>query len=325
MLSVALCTYNGEKFLDQQLDSILHQTTPINEIIICDDGSTDATIKIIQAFQTKYPSTIKLHINEVSLGAIKNFEKAIGLCSGEIIFLSDQDDVWIENKVKRIIEKFETNPSLEAIFSDANLIDDKGNLLSKTLFNEYTFDDKLQEDWSKGRALLDLVYYRNKITGATLAIKKNIFLRAFPFSKIDKLWHDAYLGLHAAANNSLGWINEPLIQYRIHSNQQVGIGNGITINNNESTIKSRKFLTDLKQYFLNCLLIANDLSKKYPDLKKELIEKEAIGWITYLDLRLQLPRNIFSRIYTIANHLTIYKKHSKFLFKSIIKDIISPC
>jgi glycosyltransferase involved in cell wall biosynthesis len=98
-ISVAICTYNGEKFLKQQLDSILLQTVCVNEIIICDDISTDSTIEILEAYQNKYPSLIKIFRNEKTLMTVKNFEKAITLTTGDIIFLADQDDIWCLNKV----------------------------------------------------------------------------------------------------------------------------------------------------------------------------------------------------------------------------------
>lgn len=85
-ISVALCTYNGEKFIHQQIDSILNQSLKVDEIVVCDDGSTDETQNILAKYQNKYPSIFKIHINEKNLRSVKNFEKAISLCSGEIIF-----------------------------------------------------------------------------------------------------------------------------------------------------------------------------------------------------------------------------------------------
>lgn len=94
-LSVALCTYNGESFLQQQLDSILQQELSVDEIVICDDGSTDRTISIIESYKQRYHyPTFILEQNKKNKGVRKNFEYAISLCSGDIIFLSDQDDVW---------------------------------------------------------------------------------------------------------------------------------------------------------------------------------------------------------------------------------------
>ncbi len=100
ILSVALCTFNGELFLKEQLDSIINQNLKVDEIIICDDVSNDTTSIILEEYQFKYPELIKVYFNEKSLGTIKNFEKAISLSMGDLIFLSDQDDVWTVNKTK---------------------------------------------------------------------------------------------------------------------------------------------------------------------------------------------------------------------------------
>ncbi len=98
--SVAMCTYNGESYLDEQLQSILEQTEPIDEIVICDDGSIDKTLSIIEKF-IKAGTPIRLILNQKNLGYTRNFEKAICLCSGDIIFLADQDDIWMPEKVKK--------------------------------------------------------------------------------------------------------------------------------------------------------------------------------------------------------------------------------
>jgi glycosyltransferase involved in cell wall biosynthesis len=102
--SVAICTFNGEKYIKAQLESILNQTLAIDEIIICDDGSNDKTIAIIELIQIENPNKISLYKNKVNLGSTKNFEKAISICTGYYIFLSDQDDIWKENKVEKVIQ-----------------------------------------------------------------------------------------------------------------------------------------------------------------------------------------------------------------------------
>ena len=108
-LSVAVCTFNGEKYISEQLNSIINQTLAVNEIIICDDQSSDSTIEIINSFIEKYPTLIKLYQNKINLNVNKNFEKAITLSTGDYIFLSDQDDVW---------EKNSQNELSKAIFID---------------------------------------------------------------------------------------------------------------------------------------------------------------------------------------------------------------
>lgn len=100
--SVALCTYNGEKYIKEQLDSILNQTKKVDEIIVCDDCSSDKTVEILNHYSSTNPGLFKIYINEQNLRSVKNFEKAITLCTGDIIFLSDQDDFWVNEKSGRI-------------------------------------------------------------------------------------------------------------------------------------------------------------------------------------------------------------------------------
>src|SRR5215207_2518174 len=99
-ISIALCTYNGEQYLQQQLDSFVAQSRPPDELVVCDDRSTDRTVPIVEDFAKRAPFRVELVINETNLGSTRNFEKAIGLCTGDIIFLADQDDVWLPEKLR---------------------------------------------------------------------------------------------------------------------------------------------------------------------------------------------------------------------------------
>ncbi|MGI4022339.1 MAG: glycosyltransferase family 2 protein [Janthinobacterium lividum] len=324
MVSVALCTYNGEKFLDQQLNSILNQSKPVNEIIICDDKSTDSTIKIIKEFQKQFPLIIKLHENFSSLGPIKNFEKAINLCSGDIIFLSDQDDIWINSKVEVIIREFEKSPMYEAIFTNAELVDENSTALGKTLWGTLNFDLETQKNWLIDIAFEEILYKRNKITGATLAIKRSLFDRAIPFPEIKGVWHDAWLGMHAAANHNLGLLNLCLIQYRIHSYQQVGIGNGTTLLEKNKKIDLKELLVNIKNHYEDVLYIIDEMNVKYPKLVKSDLQKNAIIGITWINFRLNLSRNILLRVFTIFKNIEIYKNVNKSFHRTIIRDMLAP-
>ncbi|RYE15085.1 MAG: glycosyltransferase [Rickettsiales bacterium] len=324
IISVALCTYNGEAFLNYQLESIINQSQLVNEIVICDDGSSDLTKEILVTFQKKYPLIVKTYFNENSLGVLKNFEKAIKLCSGNIIFLSDQDDLWKYNKVETILKKFYSDSSIEAIFSNGELINDNGKLISGTLWNTFGFSKVEQESWRNvNKALIDLIHYRNKITGATLAFKKTLFERCYPFPIFKGLWHDAWIGINASSNHSLSWIDESLIQYRIHSHQQVGIGNGTTVNK-DSISNSTDFLIDIRTSFENCLIIIDSLKNKYSEIDTDFIKTEATNWIHFINLRLYLPTNIFLRTYKILENVPTYIKHSASAIKTILNDIFNP-
>lgn len=130
MISVAMTTYNGENFVLEQINSIFHQTRNIDELIIVDDHSSDQTIPIILHLMQEHPDwSIKVYVNTKNLGYKRNFEKAIALSNGDHIFLSDQDDVWMENKVEEMMRIMETDPQIEVLASSFDLIDQDGRLL----------------------------------------------------------------------------------------------------------------------------------------------------------------------------------------------------
>lgn len=221
-LSVAVCTYNGEKFIKEQLESILNQTIAIDEIIICDDGSNDKTIQIIELLKLKYPNKISLFKNQVTLGSNKNFEKAITICSGDYIFLSDQDDIWKNNKAEKIINCFETNPSLEGVFSNGDLINDKSENFTKiSLWNSVYF---MEDQLKKTIDLFCLIgSNRNMVTGAALCFKKEVKNLILPIPHGKKFSHDEWISIIIASQNKLGYVTDKLISYRIHSEQQIGV------------------------------------------------------------------------------------------------------
>lgn len=152
MISVAMATYNGEKYVAQQLQSIYDQTSRPDEVIIVDDRSSDETVPKIRAFIESRPEIDwKIYINEVNQGYVKNFFKAISLTKGDIIILCDQDDIWLDNKVAEIREVFNNNDVL-SYHADYDMIDNKGELIEKKCigyknelerYNAYNFCHRL--------------------------------------------------------------------------------------------------------------------------------------------------------------------------------------
>lgn len=223
-ISVALCTYNGEQFLKAQLDSIVHQTVLVDEIVICDDGSTDSTIQLIEQYQKSCPISLHYFQNQTNLGSTRNFEKCIKLCKGNYIFLADQDDLWKKEKVETIMSLFEQHKQWMAIFSNAQIIDQAGHPTGKTSFEEIEFTDELQAKWKSGNAF-DILLKGYVVTGATLAIKKEIIDYVFPTPNLIKeLIHDGWIALYLSIFNQIGFTNSCLIEYRTHASQQVGFG-----------------------------------------------------------------------------------------------------
>ena len=240
-LSVAMCTYNGEKYIQEQLESILKQTVSINEIIICDDGSIDKTIQIIENFQFNYQNKISLYKNQANIGSTKNFEQAITICSGDYIFLSDQDDIWNSNKVEKIMKFFDENQTVEGVFSNANLINEVGvNLKNQTLWNSVFF---MENQLQKPIDLFSLIKSkRNMVTGATLCFKKEIKNLILPIPNIQKYYHDEWIAIIIASRNTLYYTTDKLISYRIHPKQQIGAKSSTKKNTVKKHIKISNFI-----------------------------------------------------------------------------------
>lgn len=225
MISVALCTYNGEKYIEKQLESIIAQTIPINEIIICDDGSSDNTINIIHGTVKKYPNIVsKIIVNKDRLGVRRNFEKALNICNGNIKILSDQDDIWFPKKVEFIIKFFKDNPQKDVIVSNAILIDENDVILSEKKLLDCVGLNSVFLSKCDNNNLVDLFLNFNRATGATMAIRDSVKVN---FAYNTTILHDYILAIEALSRHSLGIITEPLSKYRLHRDQQCGIGQAI--------------------------------------------------------------------------------------------------
>lgn len=223
MISIALCTHNGEKYIAAQLQSILQQTKLPDEIIICDDYSTDNTVEIIKkTFNENFFNNFKIEINNPALKTIKNFERAISLCSGEWIFLSDQDDIWDIDKVEKLLNAVKKNTLL--LFSNGRLIDENDKPLNSSLWEHWGFTSQQKERWKNNQlAFQDLLNNKNFVTGATVLFNKKILKNALPIIVPNGYYHDAWLALHTSALDGLHFFEEETISYRIHPEQQVGI------------------------------------------------------------------------------------------------------
>ena len=276
-ISVAFIVYNGARYISTQLDSILAQTHKVDEIIVCDDASSDNTKEILEEYKNKHPNLFFIHFNKQNLGPTKNIEKAIQACTGELILLADQDDYWEAHKVETIFKYFEQNPNMNGVFTNGSLINSKGELDNKyALWDIMSFPYKTIK--SKTELNNNLKLYintvENAVTGAALAIRNNLPLLKQPFPTIKHLVHDRWLAINLAEYNSLGILDDKLIRYRIHSAQAIGgmsenIEKYIELNANllEGTSNKNNSITSFKdlRYILNKiennLQIQNEISK----------------------------------------------------------------
>lgn len=218
-LSIALATYNGAAYLKEQLESIAAQTRTPDELVISDDQSTDDTLKLIVEFTATADFPVRLSINESNLGTAKNFEKAISLCRGDVIVLSDQDDVWHRDKLESVERIFEAKPQLSLVFSNAELVDETLRRFDQTLFDWVHFNDQKQRLVRSGRAL-DLQLRENLVCGCTVAFRAKLKELVLPISNDGPLVHDGWIMLLIAAVGEIDFINRPLLKYRQHSAQQ---------------------------------------------------------------------------------------------------------
>ncbi len=301
-ISVALCTYNGETFIEQQLRSIVNQTLKVDEIVVCDDISSDNTIKIIEEYSLKFPGIFKIHVNATNLGSVKNFEKAIALCQGDIIFLSDQDDVWELNKVAIFKEFFIKNPKINVLASNGFCITDENEIIDKyTIWDvpQFLREKKLPFDYF---TMINCT--ANIATGASMAARKDFIQSIFPVPAIEGYHHDEWIALHASKINSFEILNDKLFSYRIHERQQVGgvchdkkdctivnLTEIFNFNVKDSSVKSYKKLLKkicksqkknfkrLKNSQINDPFLSDNLKiieKKYNDVRKQMAKENPI-------------------------------------------------
>jgi glycosyltransferase involved in cell wall biosynthesis len=219
-ISVCLASYNGEKFIQEQLGSILNQLSDNDEIIISDDGSTDATKNIILSFSDP---RIKLLANEAIIKngqpdnyrVTRNFSNALIHATGDIIFLSDQDDVWVEYKVKEILKVFE-NQNIGLVVHDAWVVNDQDNVIADSYFNTLR----------SGSGFLKNMF-KNTYLGCCMAFRKSILAESLPFPE-NLIAHDMWIGFMAERLGNVQFIDQKLVKFRRH-------GSTVTLSAKKST------------------------------------------------------------------------------------------
>lgn len=225
---MALCTYNGEKYILEQLTSIVHQTVLPNEIVICDDNSSDSTVSLIDSFiQTHKNSGIdfKFVTNATGRGVTKNFENAIKRTTGEIIFLCDQDDIWMDNKIETILSTFE-NHDVKLVFHDAQLLMQNENTF--VAFEKTLYSGGIFQNFESSFVRIDKEKYLNTvlsgcfIQGMCMAFKRELMKLAYPFP-VSRRNHDAWILFCAIFEDSCIAIKDVLSLYRIHNNNLCGL------------------------------------------------------------------------------------------------------
>lgn len=310
-ISVALCTFNGEKYIKPQLNSILGQSMKVDEIIIYDDLSSDDTVESVREIANQFGTHILVHVNEVNIGARKNFELAIQRCTGDIIFLSDQDDLWHLNKVEKVMEVLERRQDIDGVFTNARIIDADSNILKDNLFEINGFSSALSNVANETNLFEIMIVLKNIATGATMAIRKRALKSLLPFQYFDKgHWHDYWIALKLSMENKLLMLNEELIYYRIHSNQQTQVANY----GNFAMAKEKVWFKDYSElemiedinWFLSTSVMILDAIKENCTLKEEFLHRILLIRSGVVEEEKIVRKIIYSRIPLIKRKLWLF-------------------
>lgn len=221
-VAVVMCTYNGERFVAEQLRSIFSQTRPPDHLVIVDDVSTDDTYRLVEQLCEQRPEGMRLTLehNARNLGYVANFDRALGFADEDLLFLCDQDDVWHPVKIERMLREFAARPELDLIHADARLVDADGAHLGYGLLEALELSAADRAALHAGRGF-EVVLRHSVVTGATAALRRRAYRRATPFPP---QWvHDEWLAITCALSAHIDCIEEALIDYRQHGGNQIGV------------------------------------------------------------------------------------------------------
>jgi len=244
-ISVCMATYNGEKYIKEQLDSIIHQLGISDEIIISDDESTDYTINILKKYNDPrikiYKHRRKKQKFKYSYTA-KNFENALIHANGDIIFLSDQDDVWIDGKINKMLKKLEDN---DFVLSDCSFVDFNLNIL---VLSKFQFENVKKGFWRN--------IYKNGYLGSSMAFKKYILKYVLPFP--NNVPHDMWIGIIGNIICKQVLLYEPTLLYRRHDMNVSFINNKLIDKQINNTVKFKKKNTNIYfQIYYRLIVVHN--------------------------------------------------------------------
>jgi glycosyltransferase involved in cell wall biosynthesis len=239
-ISVCMASYNGAKYIKRQLSSIICQIGPNDQVVIVDDGSTDNTVQIINSF---HDSRIQLHINSINLGVVKTFERALHLAIGDIIFLSDQDDRWSDNKIAVITKIFLTQ-DVDLILHDAVIVN-----------GSHIISNSLHKSVNSSTGLIKNIV-SNTYTGCCMAFKSKILTKVLPIPLKKGIFHDSWIGIMSKYYGyKVALINIPLIEWNRHGQ-------------NVSTTTRRKIIHILSERIILLFAITKHIIRNY--FKKNL-------------------------------------------------------
>ncbi|TWR24053.1 glycosyltransferase family 2 protein [Mucilaginibacter pallidiroseus] len=269
LVSIALCTYNGARFLREQLNSIVAQSYPNVEVIVVDDRSTDDTMSILEEYASRYPM-FKLYRNEQNLGFTKNFEKAIGLCTGELIALCDQDDIWHPDKISMQVAAMGDNL---LVYHDSEFVHQDGSPIGKKmsdLLNLYSGSEP------------EVFLFFNCVSGHAILMKRALVSAALPLPKGH--FHDWWLAYVATNLGSILALPQSLVKYRQHDKSDTNILKLTRDKDNYSFSSVEKMQRELN-WLLQC---ASFPQNRHPKFIKAFYDAYSKRMDSYMNFKLTM-------------------------------------
>lgn len=314
-ISVAMCTHNGARYLNEQLASVLAQTRQPDELVVSDDGSADETLSIAEAFAARAAFPVKVLRAQEHLGSTRNFERALRHCRGDLVALSDQDDRWKPRRLERSLAALESRPDAVLLFANGHLIDEHGEQLPGSLWQRFGFAGERLQRLTRGD--YRLLCRDRFITGATVMIRRPLLIQALP---IPAEWvHDAWLGIVLSFRGELIALDEPLIDYRIHAEQQVGTTSRW---HRRAVREAAAHWARIHAERLQADALEEHLHDHPPSLRTELLPlyQQRARFLRYRDA---LPVGRLARPVLLLRHWSGYSVHAAGT-SSIVKDWLFP-
>lgn len=257
-VDILMATYNGEKYIEEQIQSILNQTHQNFRLLISDDCSKDNTRKILKKLAEK-DNRITLNFQNENLGVVKNFEFLLKNVENDFFMFADQDDYWYENKIELSLNKLKEE-NADLVYTDLEVVDSNLSVINKSYWDLKSFRKKIQK-YNNFEAL----YLNNFITGCTIFCKKEWIDKILPLPKTSKyVLHDYWIALMVSLNGKISFVDKPLIKYRQHGNNSVG---------SKTVSETLETLEEIRNLFINVKLDHFELFVKNSNNFNENINK----------------------------------------------------
>jgi glycosyltransferase involved in cell wall biosynthesis len=311
-ISIALCTYNGATYLPIQWQSLLDQHQLPDEVVISDDLSTDDTPALLAQLAAEAPFSVRILEHSARLGSNKNFERALAACTGDLIFLCDQDDAWFPEKISTMTEFMVQHPQTQVAFCDAWVTDETLTNRQNRFWENVRFDSRAKERWQAGESM-EIILDGNRMMGCATVIRRSFLPTVLPIPGAipGGYIYDGWIALVAAAQNALQFIDQPLQLYRTHTQQQIGVrepeaGELVRVQDRFARNRANK-LAPLQEKERQLMTIKQLLLTHIPAISPGL--PMLTRRLRHYQMRGNLPENRLGRLFPVLGSLRLGNYH----------------